>query len=360
MRAAVPDGTEITIPYPCDFHHHFRQSTLVDATVKIASERFQAALAMPNTSPPITTVELCQEYYQKLTSAAQAAPAGAPNMEFLSVLYLTDMTTVATVEEMVKHPNIRGFKYYPAGATTNSAFGVTDVNKLYPVFSKMQELGLVLCIHSEVSRIEIDIFDREKVFIEEVIRPLVKAFPTLKIVMEHISTSFGVDFINEIPGDYLKGSITPHHLVYNRNALLVGGVKPHFYCLPILKRESHRVALLEAATSQSGKFISGTDSAPHDQARKESCCGCAGVFNGHNAVELYVEIFESVGKLDALANFFQAGKDFYNIGGDRVMKLRKESWKVPETFDFPDEENPDRAGKLVPLRAGEDMLWKIV
>jgi len=336
---------------------------------------------MPNTKPPITTVERAVEYHNLLNSAK-----GASSIDIVNVLYLTDNTTVDTVLEMKKHPFIVGFKYYPAGATTNSDAGVTDFRKCYDVFEKVQELGLVLCIHSEVSRLEIDIFDREKVFIEEVrtdgersdsclsittitnnlilvaslltpqvIRPLVTDFPKLKIVMEHISTSFGADFINSLPeGSPVVGSITPHHIMYNRNALLVGGVKPHFYCLPILKRESHRVALLNAATSRNGRFITGTDSAPHTVESKESACGCAGVFNGHCAVEMYVEAFEGVGKLDALEGFFEAGKRFYGIeDGGRTMNLVKEDWEVPETMDLGDD-------LVKPLRAGEKMKWKIV
>ena len=241
-------------------------------------------------------------------------------------------------------------RYYPAGATTNSAAGVTDVKNVYPLFKEMEKLGMILCMHSEVARMEIDVFDREKVFIDEILRPLVKDCPTLKIVMEHISTSHGVDFIlNEAPPS-VYGSITPHHLLHNRNAILGAGLRPHFFCLPVLKRESHRVALLNAATSNSGRFIMGTDSAPHDTTKKESGCGCAGVFVGHAAVEFYVEAFESVGKLDALEDFISAGKKLYGIDDARVMTLEKKAWTVPATYKFGE-------GEVTPLRAGEEVGW---
>jgi dihydroorotase len=218
----------------------------------------------------------------------------------------------------------------------------------------MEELGMILCVHSEVARVEIDVFDREKVFIAEILRPLVKDCPKLKIVMEHISTSFGVDFIlNEAPPS-VYGSITPHHLLHNRNAILSQGLRPHFFCLPVLKRESHRVALLNAATGGSGRFIMGTDSAPHDTTKKLSACGCAGVFVGHAAVEFYVEAFESVGKLDELETFIEAGKKLYGVeDGGRVMCLEKRSWRVPETYPF------GETGDVTPLRAGEDVTWTI-
>jgi dihydroorotase len=250
---------------------------------------------------------------------------------------------------------IVGFKYYPAGATTNSDFGVTDFLKCYPVFSRLSELNMVLCIHSEVSTPTVDIFDREKVFISTVITKIVSDFPNLKIVMEHISTIHGVNFIKSLPeNSKVVGSITPHHIMYNRNTLLVGGVKPHFYCLPILKRETHRAALLEAASSQSGRFIMGTDSAPHTVGSKESSCGCAGVFNGHAAVEMYVEAFESIGRLDALEDFIETGKRFYGIqDGGRTMTLVKEEWKVEESMELGEE-------RVKPLRAGEMVKWKIV
>ncbi|GMH57835.1 hypothetical protein TrRE_jg314 [Triparma retinervis] len=347
---SVEEGTKITIPYPCDFHHHFRQGPAISSTVPVASERFGTALAMPNTKPPITTVPLALKYHEELMAAR-----GGGDMDIVNVLYLTDNTKVETVDEMAKHDFIVGFKYYPAGATTNSDAGVTDFRKCYDVFKRVEELGMVLCIHSEVSDADIDIFDREKVFIDRVIKVIVSDFPNLKIVMEHISTSFGVDFINSLPPtSRVVGSITPHHIMYNRNALLVGGVKPHFYCLPILKRESHRVSLLSAATSRSGRFIMGTDSAPHTVESKESACGCAGVFNGHCAVEMYVEAFEGAGRMDALEDFVEAGKKFYGIeDGGRKMELVKETWEVPGTMEFGE-------NKVKPLRAGEKMLWKIV
>mmetsp|Transcript_3927 Transcript_3927/g.7927 ORF Transcript_3927/g.7927 Transcript_3927/m.7927 type:complete len:360 (+) Transcript_3927:220-1299(+) len=346
-----PPSTKITIPLPYDFHHHFRQGAALTSLVPVASKRFGLALAMPNTKPPITTVPQAIAYNQQLNSAK----AEGDDMKIVNVLYLTDNTSVETVVEMMEHDFIVGFKYYPAGATTNSDFGVTDFRKCYDVFRKIEEVGMVLCIHSEVSDPDVDIFDREKIFIDRVIKPIVNDFPNLKIVMEHISTKNGVDFINSLPPtSKVVGSITPHHIIYNRNALLVGGIRPHFYCLPILKRESHRVALLNAATSKSGRFITGTDSAPHTIDNKETCVGCAGVFNAHCAVEMYVEAFDSVGKIDALDDFFNAGKRFYGIDdGGRTIDLVKEDWRVDDRMQLGE-------AKVRPLRAGENMKWKIV
>jgi dihydroorotase len=346
----VPANTQITIPLPADFHHHFRQGPLVADTVAHASSRFGACLAMPNLSPPVTTVERCLEYKAELESALTSS--SLPGFKFINVLYLTDNTTAETVRAM--HANgIAGFKYYPAGATTNSAAGVTDVANVYPLFEVMQELGMILCVHSEVARFDVDVFDREKVFIDEILRPLVAAYPKLKIVMEHVSTSYAVDFILKEAPPSVFGSITPHHLLHNRNAILSQGLRPHFFCLPVLKRESHRVALLGAATGNTGRFIMGTDSAPHDTANKLTSCGCAGVFVGHAAVEFYVEAFESVGKLDALASFIQTGKDLYGLDDGKIMTLEKKSWKVPDVYKF-------GAGNVTPLRNGEDVTWSIV
>ena len=269
-------------------------------------------------------------------------------------LYLTDNTTPEEILKAHATGNIVACKFYPAGATTNSAAGVTDVTKTYPALRAMSSCGMILCIHSEVSTPSIDIFDREPTFIEEIIKPLVRDMPELKIVMEHISTREAVEYVMSAPPN-VKATITCHHLLYNRNALLVGGIKPHFYCLPILKREEHRTALLQAATSGSNKFFLGTDSAPHTVERKESSCGCAGMYTAHAAVQLYAEAFESVGALDKLEAFCSFyGADFYGLprNGSKIV-LEKREWKVPERYMF-------GAGQLVPLRAGGTVSWSIV
>lgn len=269
------------------------------------------------------------------------------------VLYLTDNTTPDEIRKAMKTGFVKAAKYYPAGATTNSDFGVTALSKIYPAIEAMEEVGMVLCIHSEVSRSEIDIFDREAVFIDEVMIPLVRDFKKLKIVMEHISTDKAVEYVKNGP-DNLAASITAHHILYNRNALLVGGIKPHFYCLPILKREKHRLALLAAATSGSPKFFAGTDSAPHVTGDKESACGCAGVYTAHAAVELYAEAFESQGALKNLEAFLSVnGCAHYGMPQNtKKLKLVKKEWTVPATYEFGGE-------TVTPLRAGHTVAWSI-
>jgi len=269
-------------------------------------------------------------------------------------LYLTDNTTPEEVTKAYNTGHIYACKYYPAGATTNSDAGVTDVKKTYPALQQMAKLGMMLCIHSEVSTPQIDIFDREPIFIEEIIKPLVADMPTLKITMEHISTKEAVEYVLSAP-DNVKASITCHHLLYNRNALLVGGIKPHYYCLPILKREVHREALLKAATSGSNKFFLGTDSAPHTVENKESACGCAGAYTAHAALQLYAEAFESVGALDKLEGFASHhGADHYGLArNSSKITLEKKSWIVPMKYKF-------GTSVVRPLRAGESIAWSIV
>lgn len=299
MSNSVPEGTTITITMPDDFHHHFRDGAKTKSVLAQATERFSRCIAMPNLNPPVTTTALATDYYNHIMNSL---PSKDCDFQPLMTLYLTDNTTPEEIRKAKETGFIYAAKYYPAGATTNSDFGVTSLDKVYPALRAMEEAGMILCIHSEVSRAEIDIFDREGVFIQEVMAPLLRDFKKLRIVMEHISTSGAVEFVKNGP-DNLAASITAHHLLYNRNALLVGGVKPHFYCLPILKRETHRLALIEAATSGSPKFFAGTDSAPHTTATKESACGCAGVYTAHAAVELYAEAFESQGKLNLMEGF---------------------------------------------------------
>jgi dihydroorotase len=277
-------------------------------------------------------------------------------------LYLTDVTTPDEIRRASATGFIRACKYYPAGATTNSDAGVTDVRNVYPALRAMAEVGLLLLIHSEVSTPDVDIFDREHVFIETIVKPLVRDMPpTLRIVLEHISTSEAVEYVSSVAPGNVRATITPHHLLYNRNDMLArGGIRPHLYCLPVLKREGHRLALLGAATSGSPKFFAGTDSAPHEVGSKESSCGCAGTYTAHAALELYAEAFESVGALDRLEGFLcHHGADFYGLprneggGGGGGLILEKRSWTVPWSYKFGD-------GVVRPLRAGEAVAWSIV
>ena len=348
---SVAEGTKITLTLPDDFHHHFRDGDKVGIVLQHATKRFGRCIAMPNLKPPVVNTELAKKYYDHLVSHI---PKEAESFQPLMTLYLTDRTSPEEIQKAHETGFIYAAKYYPAGATTNSDFGVTDVKKTYPALRAMAECGMVLCIHSEVSRSEIDIFDRENVFIDEVMKPLVNDFPTLKIVMEHISTNTAVEYVLSAP-DNVKATITCHHLLYNRNALLAGGIKPHFYCLPILKREIHRQALLFAATSGNPKFFAGTDSAPHATHTKLSACGCAGVYTAHAAIELYAEAFETMDALDKLEAFCSHyGADHYGIPRNTsTITLEKKSWPVPSIYKFGSE-------TVTPLRANESIEWSIV
>ena len=341
----------ITIRKADDFHHHFRDGSRVKGVVEHAKERFARCIAMPNLKPPITTTAAALQYRDHILSFASENERFQP----LMTLYLTDNTSPAEIERAHGTGHIFAAKYYPAGATTNSDFGVTALSKTYPALEAMQRCGMVLCIHSEVSRSDVDIFDRESVFIQEVMRPLVRDFPRLKIVMEHISTSAAVQYVLSCP-DNVAASITAHHLLYNRNALLAGGIKPHFYCLPVLKRETHREALLNAATSGNPKFFAGTDSAPHPTHLKLSACGCAGVYTAHAAVELYAEAFDSLDKLHCLENFLSVfGAQHYGLPlNTETLTLVNTPWTVPDTFRFGDE-----GDTVTPLRAGQTIAWTI-
>jgi dihydroorotase len=370
-KQTVEQGTQLTIGIPDDFHHHFRDGIKCKSVLQHATQRFGRCIVMPNLKPPITNTELALEYRNHLLSSLPDThkPNGATGAagtgddvvgEFtpLMTLYLTDNTTSEEIRKAYATGHIYAAKYYPAGATTNSDFGVSHVTKTYDALRAMEEIGMTLCIHSEVSRPEIDIFDREGVFIHEVMEPLLRDFPKLKIVMEHISTREAVEYVLNTSHEYLAASITCHHLLYNRNAMLVGGIKPHYYCLPILKRETHRLALLEAATSGNPRFFAGTDSAPHETLTKETGCGCAGVYTAHAAVEFYAEAFEDVGKLEKLHDFlcvFGARHYGLDVNNDRKMILKKESWVVPKKYEF-----GGGSDSVTPLRAGESVAWSIV
>lgn len=347
---ATPAGTQLTIRIPDDFHHHCRDGASTAAILRhIATGRFARCLMMPNLKPPVTTTEAALMYKAHIV---KSLPIDS-QLEPLMMLYLTDYTTAAEIKK-AKNAGIVGCKYYPAGATTNSAAGVTDIKLCYDALQVMSEQHMMLCIHSEVTHS--DIFDRETIFIEEVIKPLVERFPNLKMTMEHISTKEAVNYILTEAPDTVKASITCHHLLYNRNHLLEGGIRPHLYCLPILKAEVHRQALLQAAVSGSPKFFLGTDSAPHDVSAKESMCGCAGIYTAHAAIELYTEAFDEAGALNRLEDFCSSfGADHYGLSrSTRTITLEKRAWKPPMTYDFGD-------GKIVrPLRAGEEIQWSIV
>lgn len=351
--------TELEIILPDDFHHHFRDNDFLKDTVYHAMKRFRRCIAMPNTLPPIRNKIDAHNYFIRIMQSHiqnKAKLKDNTNNMFqpLMTLYLTDKTTSQDIID-AKHYGILACKLYPAGATTNSEYGVTNINNILNVLKTMSENGVLLLVHSEVTDEKYDIFDREKYGIDYMLRPIVENFPDLKIVMEHITTQYGVDFVKQC-GPNVAATITAHHLLYNRNDLLVGGIKPHMYCLPILKTEKDKNSLLEAATSGNPKFFLGTDSAPHIMENKESACGCAGIFTGHAAIELYAEAFDSIGKIHMLEGFSSIfGAKFYGLPiNKQTIKLKKSSngIKIPEFYTF---------GKsfVKPLRGGETICWYI-
>lgn len=355
----------IDLYLPDDFHHHLRDGELLTNVVKFASQSFDNVLVMPNIKPPVKKVQDANEYLKRIKKAymLEDISSGIHNQmpNFLMTLYLTDNTTPEDIQEVYKSENVFALKLYPAGATTNSEFGVTNYKNIDPVLKEMASLEIPLLVHGEVTDPDIDIFDREQVFIDSVLKPILIKHPNLKIVMEHITTKHAVDFVMYHSGNNLAATITAHHLLYNRNAIFDGGICPHMYCLPILKREEHRKALIEAAVSGSDKFFLGTDSAPHTVDAKESECGCAGIFTGHAALELYAEAFSKEGKLHMLPKFAnENGRKFYGkilnkLPSNRPrekIRLTKQTWTVPEIYNFGDK-------YVKPLRAGKKIFWKI-
>jgi len=304
---------------------------------------------MPNLVPPVTTVEMALAYRQRVLTAIPKSSSFTP----LMTLYLTESTTLAEIEKASRHPDVTAFKLYPAGATTNSDAGVKNLKKAYPLFEALERHQMPLLIHGEVTDPDIDIFDREKIFIERHLATIVRQFPSLRIVFEHATTSDAIQFVTETPNN-IAATITPQHLLYNRNEILAGGIRPHNYCLPILKREKHRKALVSAATSGNPKFFLGTDSAPHPQSKKETACGCAGCYTAYAALELYAEVFESADALDKLEGFASFyGADFYRLPRNRsTVTLERQAWEIPPSYPFGDE-------TIVPLRAGEIMTWRM-
>ena len=342
--------TQLTLIRPDDWHLHLRDGEALKAVLPDTARQFARAIVMPNLRPPVSTVEAAQAYYNRIR---QALPEGA-TFEPLMTLYLTDNMAAEEIVRARQSGVVQAVKLYPAGATTNSDSGVTNLTKCTAVLAEMEKQGMPLLVHGEVTDVEIDVFDREKVFIERHLQPLLKDFPGLKVVFEHITTKDAAEFVMQGPAN-LAATITAHHLLMNRNAMFAGGIRPHHYCLPVLKRETHRQALVAAATSGSPKFFLGTDSAPHPRSAKEASCGCAGMYTAHAAIELYAEAFEAAGALDKLENFASVyGADFYGLPRNTgTITLRKESWLVPESISFADD-------VLVPLRAGQAIAWKLM
>lgn len=342
--------THIELTRPDDWHLHLRDGAALASVVGHSARQFGRAVVMPNLKPPVTTVESALAYRQRILSAL---PQGA-KFEPLMTLYLTEATPLNEVAKAAADPRIVACKLYPAGATTNSDAGVGRLDRIYPLLEAMEKHDLPLLVHGEVTDPAIDIFDREKAFIDRELDAITRRFPNLRLVLEHATTADGVQFVRS-SGPTVAATLTAHHLLYNRNALFAGGLQPHFYCLPVLKREIHRQALLEAASSGEAKFFLGTDSAPHARNQKESACGCAGCYVAHAALELYAEAFESIGKLKNLERFASFnGPDFYRLPRNTTrVKLVKTAWVVPSDLPFGEE-------RLTPLRAGKTLGWKLV
>ena len=338
----------LTLTRPDDWHLHVRDGAALQTVVPHTAAQFGRAIIMPNLKPPVTTAELALAYKARIMAAVPQGVAFEP----LMTLYLTDNLPPAEIVK-AKAAGVVACKLYPAGATTNSDAGVTDLKKIYPTLEAMQKVGMLLLVHGEVTSSEIDLFDREAAFIDTQLIPLRRDFPELKIVFEHITTKDAADYV--MGADRFVGAtLTAHHLLYNRNAIFTGGIRPHYYCLPVLKRETHRVALLSAATSGNTRFFLGTDSAPHPAHLKEHASGCAGCYTAHAALEMYAEAFDSVGKLDQLEAFASFnGADFYGLPRNTgTISLKRESWTPPESFQFGEAE-------LKPLRSGEALPWRV-
>ncbi len=340
---------EITITRPDDWHLHVRDGAALAAVVPHTAAQFGRAIIMPNLKPPVTTAAQALAYRERIRAAVPAGMAFEP----LMTLYLTDNLPPDEIAR-AKDAGVVACKLYPAGATTNSDAGVTDLRNTYQTLEAMQRAGLLLLVHGEVTSPEIDLFDREAVFIDQQLIPLRRDFPELKIVFEHITTKEAAHYVRDA-GGFTGATLTAHHLLYNRNALFMGGIRPHYYCLPVLKRETHRLALVEAATSGNPRFFLGTDSAPHPAHLKEHASGCAGCYTAHAAVELYAEAFDAAGALDKLEAFASFnGADFYGLPRNTgTLTLRREAWNAPEQFAF-------GQAQLKPLRGGEPVLWRVV
>ena len=339
----------LTITRPDDWHLHVRDGEAMRAVVPHSAAQMGRAIIMPNLKPPVTTAQMAADYRERILSVLPAGSAFQP----LMTLYLTDKLSPADIVA-AKAAGVVACKLYPAGATTNSDHGVTDIRKIYPTLQAMQREGLILLVHGEVTDPAIDLFDREAAFIDQQLIPLRHDFPELKIVMEHVTTLEAAEYV-AASDRFLAATITPQHLLFNRNAIFMGGIRPHYYCLPVLKRETHRLALVKAATSGSPKFFLGTDSAPHAAHLKEHATGCAGCYSAHAAVEMYAEAFDNAGALDKLEGFASFhGADFYGLPRNTgTLTLRRESWTPPDSFAYGE-------AQLKPLRAGDALPWRVV
>ena len=341
---------KLTITRPDDWHLHVRDGDTLKDIVPFTAKQFARAIIMPNLTPPVTCTEQALAYRERILKAL----AEDSDFQPLMTLYLTNNTPADEISRALDSQHVHAVKLYPAGATTNSAEGVTDIRKCDAALDAMQKARLPLLVHGEVVDPAVDVFDREKIFIERALIPTAKAFPELKIVFEHITTKDAADFVME-SGNNIGATITPQHLLYNRNAIFKGGIRPHYYCLPVLKRETHRIALVKAATSGNKKFFLGTDSAPHSKNKKENACGCAGIFSAPLAIELYARAFDennALDKLEAFASF--NGADFYGLPRNTTkITLEKKSWTVPESYPFGEE-------TIVPIHAGETETWQLL
>lgn len=341
-------ATQLTLTQPDDWHLHLRDGALLKSVAPFSATQFARAVVMPNLNPPVTTVIQAVEYLDRILATVEGS-----DFEPLMTLYLTENTSVDEIIAARKSCFIKALKLYPAGATTHSDAGVSDIHLCYGVLEKMQEVGLPLLLHGEVTDRDVDIFDREKVFIDRILQPLKRDFPELKIVFEHITTAEAVDYVLAAD-ENIAATLTPQHLMMNRNALFQGGLQPHHYCLPVLKRDSHQQKLLSAVCSGSNKFFLGTDSAPHTRQKKEGACGCAGIFSAHAAIEIYATIFEqqnALDKLEAFASF--NGADFYGLPRNtKTITLTKQNWQIPDEYTFGHD-------TLVPFLAGTTLNWKL-
>lgn len=339
---------KLTLTRPDDWHLHVRDGGILTDVVPATAACFGRAIIMPNLVPPVTTATDATAYRERILAAAKGTA-----FEPLMTLYLTESMTPETIRE-AKAVGVVAAKLYPAGATTNSDSGVKDIRNIYPVLEAMADCGMLLLVHGEVTDADIDIFDREKVFLERVLAPTLEAFPNLKVVLEHITTADSAEFVQQHTGDNLAATLTPQHLMYNRNHMLVGGIRPHLYCLPVLKRNRHQKALRDAVASGDKRFFLGTDSAPHAKDRKEAACGCAGCYSAYGAIGLYADIFEELGILDKLEAFASFnGPDFYGLPRNTdTITLVREPWTMPAELPLAD-------GTIVPLKAGETVHWRL-
>lgn len=343
----------LTLTRPDDMHLHLRDGAQMRDVLADTTRQFARAIIMPNLESPVVSTGQALKYRKRIIESLPEHIQGKGDFKPLMTLYLTETTSAEEIRQAKQSGLIHAVKYYPAGATTNSESGVTALDKVYPVLEAMAKQNLPLLVHGEVASSDVDIFDREAIFIERALCPLMEDIPELRIVFEHITTKDAVDFVNEGP-DGLVATITPQHLLLNRNALFTGGIRPHHYCMPVLKAEAHRCAVVDAAISGNPKFFLGTDSAPHAREAKESACGCAGIYSAHNAIELYAEVFEKSACLDKLEAFASHhGADFYGLPrNEGTITLEKKSWQIPETLAFGESE-------IIPFRAGEHCQWKM-